>query len=477
MIVRRLILAALFLLAGCAPVAPEPHVATRYPDGIYRGTYYDYSTEQLAVEFEMKDQRFEDIRFIGMCYRDGDYLKPDATQAQQAIVTQYQTAADYLLKKGVDALTDLYEKVEIIPDVDAVTGATLKSSAVVSAIYDGLSRMPYSWDGNRDFEFETPVCNGNYRGFFYEDGLERIAVAFEMKDELFIGLQIRTLKDEQGRDCAQSSSAYQTVSRCLAYLKNKPLSALTELDGVVTRMPRGDSRMAEKLRCAIFGGLSRAPFQSDDAARFFESVSVADGTYRGHYYDKGTEQLSVQFEVENGWLHNVLLRGKQEDTTDSVQLEKCRQALLLLEGAPIAAVSSLYSLSDDSFEAGELTYAIADALARGLYKPSNASLLPMAQTAVDGVHSGGFKSDDLIMEVELLIQQDYILSANLTGLKMNGIGSSEEKQTQQLLTEQLATLSGKPLAQINKLYQWKNPLAVPLISALWDAVEANSYDT
>ena len=83
---RRFILVGLLLLSACAQAAPESHVNTPYPDGIYRGTYYDYSTEQLAVEFEMKNQRFESIRFIGMRYRDGDYLSRNATQAQQAIV-------------------------------------------------------------------------------------------------------------------------------------------------------------------------------------------------------------------------------------------------------------------------------------------------------------------------------------------------------------------------------------------------------
>lgn len=464
-------MAALLLLWGCAQ-APESQAATRYPDGVYRGTYYNYSTEQLAVEFEMKNQQFEAIRFIGMRYRDGDYLKPDATQAQQAIVAQYQTAAGYLLQKEIGSLTDLYKKPELIPDVDAVAGATLKTSAVVSAINDGLSRMPYSWGGDGEFVFDTPVCDGSYRGFFYENGIERIAVAFELNAGVFASLQIRSLRDEQGEACNEAGGAYRTVSRCLAYLENKPLPALAQLDGVVARMPYGDNRMAGRLRCAIFGGLSRAPFQSGDAALFFESFSAVDGTYRGHYYDKGIEQLSVQFGVENGRLHNISLRGKQESLTESVRLEKYKRACSLLEGEPVAAVNSLYSLSDASFEAGELTYALADALARGLYKPSNASLLPAAQTAADGVRGGNFQSDGLAIAVELRLEQDNILSANLTRLKINTAAFGEEEQAKLLLNERLSKLAGNPPAQINQLYHWEHPLALPLVSALWDAVEA-----
>lgn len=462
----------MLILAGCTPVVQETHIATCYPDGVYRGTYYDYSTEQLTVEFEIRDQQFEDIRFIGMRYRDGDYMGADATQAQKAIVAQYQTAAGYLLQKSVASLTDLYRKPEIIPDVDAVTGATLKSSAMVSAIYDGLSRMPYNWVETGPTLIDMPVCDGVYRGFFYENGIERIAVSFELKDGVFISSQVRSLKDEQGADCENTSKAFQTISRCLAYLESKPLSALAGLDSIVARMPSGDSETVRKLRCAIFGGLSRAPFQSDDAAQFFEQISVEDGTYRGHYYDKGVEQLSVQFQVENGRLHNISLRGKQENTAQTVPLDEYKRACLLLENVPLTAVDSLYSLSKDSFEAGELTYAIADALTRGLYKLSTASLLPIAQTAADGRQSGSFKSDDIVLEVELVIQQNHIFSANLTRLKMNAAGAEEEKRAGQLLGDQLAKLSGTPLVQINKLYQWEHPLALPLVSALWDAVEA-----
>ncbi len=470
---RRFVLAAVLILAGCAQAAASgSQVVTRYPDGVYRGTYYDYSTEQLAVEFKMRNQQFETIRFIGMRYRDGDYLRDDATQAQQAIVAQYQAATNYLQQKGIGSLTDLYQKPDIIPDVDAVTGATLKTSAVVSAIHDGLSRMPYSWDENGDFALDTPVCDGLYRGFYYENGIERIAIAFELKDGAFSLLEIRSLRDERGAGYIQSDRAYQTVQKCLAYLEKKPLTALPELDGVVAQVPHGDSRMAAMLRCAIFGGLSRAPFQSSDAAPFFEHLSAADGTYRGHYYDKGTEQLSIQFEMDRGRLFNISLRGKQENLFESAQLERYKQACLLLEGKPAAAINSLYSLSNASFEAGELTYAITDALTRGLYKLSNASLLPAAQTAVDGVRRGSFQSEDLIIDVALELEQNYIFSTSLTGLKINAEGFGDEEQATRLLTEQLVKLIGKPVSQINKLYSWDHPLALPLIGALWDAVEA-----
>lgn len=461
---RRFILAALLLLSGCAQIASQPQAATRYPDGVYRGTYYDHSTEQLAVEFEMKDQRFIAIRFIGMRYRDGDYLRADATQAQQAIVTQYEAAADYLRQKDAGALTELYQKTEIIPDVDAVTGATLKTSAVVSAIYDALSRMPYHWTQNGGFTFDTPLCDGLYRGFYYENGVERVAVAFELKDGAFAAPQLRALKDAQGAAYTEDDPARQTAHSYLSALEGKPLSAL-----IVAA--ESDDALIAMLRCAIFGGLSRAPFYSEDATAFFERFLTANGTYRGHYYDQGAEQLSVQFELDNGRLHNISLRGKQESLAEGAQLGRYQQACLRLEGEPVTAISELYRLSDGSFEAGELTYAIADALARGLYKPSNASLLPSARAAADGVRRGSYRSDALILGVELRFEAGRIRSGSLTELEVNADSFGDGDEAALLLTARLAALTNQPPEEINRLYQWEHPLALPLISALWDAVE------
>lgn len=470
---RRLILAALILLSGCASASSsELSAAARYPDGVYRGAYYDYSTEQLAVEFEMRDQRFEEIHFIGMRYRDGDYLSADATQTQRGIVAQYEAAASYLHQKGVGALTELYQRSDIVPDVDAVTGATLKSSAVVSAIHDGLSRMPYSRASEEAFVFDTPVCDGLYRGFYYVNGVERIAVEVELADGAFTALRLRALKDEYGLDYAENDRAYQTARECLLYLENRPLSALDALDSVAARLPTGDPGTATLLRSAIFGGLSRAPFQSEDATPFFERFLEANGTYRGHYYDRGAEQLSVQFEMDRGRLYNIALRGKQESLTESAQLERYRHACLLLEGKPVTAVNSLYRLSDATFEAGELTYAIADALTRGLYKPSDASLLPTVQRAAEGIRRGSFQSEALTVEVALQLQKDGIVSAELTRLKIEDGRFGDEAQATLLLNERLAQLAGQPFTRINKLYQWEHPLALPLIGALWDAIKA-----
>ena len=59
---KRLIclMVAMMLLVSAA-VAEES-----YPDGIYRGFYYDGGIEQIAIQFELKDGLFESIVYRGI---------------------------------------------------------------------------------------------------------------------------------------------------------------------------------------------------------------------------------------------------------------------------------------------------------------------------------------------------------------------------------------------------------------------------
>lgn len=114
-----------------------------YPDGIYRGFYYDGGIEQIAVQFELKDGLFASIVYRGVKYKDGDYMSEDASDAQKATLRQYRQMADYLIGKGVDAIDDLYSPYDIVDDVDAVTTATIQSSKLISALWDGLVHRPY----------------------------------------------------------------------------------------------------------------------------------------------------------------------------------------------------------------------------------------------------------------------------------------------------------------------------------------------
>ena len=71
-----------------------PAAAQEYADGIYRGFYYDGGIEQIAIQFELKDGRFDSLVYRGVKYKDGDYMSEDASDAQKAILRQYRQLAD-----------------------------------------------------------------------------------------------------------------------------------------------------------------------------------------------------------------------------------------------------------------------------------------------------------------------------------------------------------------------------------------------
>ena len=120
-----------------------PAAAQEYADGIYRGFYYDGGIEQIAIQFELKDGKFDSLVYRGVKYKDGDYMSEAASDAQKAILRQYRQLADYLVGKGVSAIDDLYSPYDIVEDLDAVTTATMKAGKLVSALWDGLNRHPY----------------------------------------------------------------------------------------------------------------------------------------------------------------------------------------------------------------------------------------------------------------------------------------------------------------------------------------------
>lgn len=143
---------------------------TDYPDGIYRGFYYDGGLEQIVLQFELKDGAFVSIVYRSVKYKDGDYMIEDASDAQKATLAQYRQMADYLVGKGVEAISDLYQPYDIVQDVDAVTTATIQSSKLISALCDGLNRRPFKLVNTSKLPQPQPYADGLYRGSYMEDG-------------------------------------------------------------------------------------------------------------------------------------------------------------------------------------------------------------------------------------------------------------------------------------------------------------------
>ena len=139
---KRICMAALLALA-LALTGGAAAQESQYADGIYRGFYYDGGIEQIAIQFELQDGVFQSVVYRGVKYKDGDYMSDDASDAQKAALRQYRELAAYLVGKGVDAIDDLYAPYGIVEDIDAVTTATMQSSKLISALWDGLNRRPF----------------------------------------------------------------------------------------------------------------------------------------------------------------------------------------------------------------------------------------------------------------------------------------------------------------------------------------------
>ncbi len=189
---RLLALIALLLAFVC------PALAQDYPDGIYRGFYYDGGIEQIAIQFELKDGIFTSLIYRGVKYKDGDYMNEDASDAQKAILHQYRQLAEYLVGKDISAIDDLYSPYDIVEDLDAVTTATMKAGKLISALWDGLNRHPYKIVDTTKLPEAESYSDGVYRGSYMEDGGEQVALEFTLKDNHFTEINYLTLqyKDE-----------------------------------------------------------------------------------------------------------------------------------------------------------------------------------------------------------------------------------------------------------------------------------------
>lgn len=142
---------SLFGLVGCTgqqASADQPAVVAEvsHEDGTYRGAFMDGGAMQVGVEFKLENNIVKEAKFRHLEYRDTDYRKEETDQTIIGLRGQYEELLSYLEGKDIrNDLKDLYEPGNFVEDVDTFTGATVRSSKVISAIRDGLNRGVYSY--------------------------------------------------------------------------------------------------------------------------------------------------------------------------------------------------------------------------------------------------------------------------------------------------------------------------------------------
>ena len=264
--IMALLLLAMLLLVPAAR-------AQVYADGIYRGFYYDGGIEQIAIQFEIRNGLFDSIVYRGVKYKDGDYMIEDASDAQKATLRQYQQLADYLIGKGVEAIDDLYSPYDIVDDVDAVTTATMQSSKLISALWDGLNRHPYKLVDTTKLPAPETYADGMYRGTYMEGGGEEVVLEFAIKGGIFQESTYRTLHYKGEDYLAEDASKYakDIASQCPAlidHLVGKPISSVNDLyrPGEIAADVdafSGSTVRAPKVISAIWDALGRHAYRLD----------------------------------------------------------------------------------------------------------------------------------------------------------------------------------------------------------------------
>ena len=264
---KRFLTLWMLLMLACTLACAQ----SEYPDGIYRGFYYDGGIEQIAIQFELKGGLFDSIVYRSVKYKDGNYLSEDASDAQKATVRQYGQLAEYLLGKGVEAIDDLYFPYEIVEDVDAVTTATIQSSKLISALWDGLNRRPFKLLDTSKLPSAPEYADGVYRGSYMEGGAEEVALEFTLQDGCFADISYRALQ-YKGEDylSAEASSTIrsnaQQFEQLLSYLEGKPVSSVNDLyqPGNIaddTDAFSGATIRAPKVISAIWDALNRHAYR------------------------------------------------------------------------------------------------------------------------------------------------------------------------------------------------------------------------
>ncbi|MEG1524578.1 MAG: hypothetical protein RRZ24_01310 [Clostridia bacterium] len=383
-------LSVALLLSGCTghPISTSDvdSIATLpeklYSDGLYRGFYNDGGIEQLSVEFELKGNTFVFVRYKSINYKDGNYLGENATNIQSQVASQFQQAAMYLIDKPVSAIMDLLDSTIVVSDRDAVTSATLRTNKLASALQDGLNRGVFSATDTTKLSLPDSAADGRYRGFYFDGVQEQVSVEFNVENNIFTFIQLRTPAANATPDAALYASA-------VAELTGKPLLALCELYlSTADNSSYQQAAAMGKLISAFLDALNRGVYSIVSTTVLPTLSNFKNGVYRGFYYEGGIEQVSVQFEIVNDTFVSIRYRGL--NYTDGNYLAEDAGAPLTtlhhqyleltdyLIGKNVSHVYDLFAPENiatdaDGYSAAtlcsnKLVSALMDGLTRGIYR-------------------------------------------------------------------------------------------------------------
>lgn len=118
-----------------------------YENGTYRGIFADRGDIQVSVQYTLKDNKVESISFRQLFHNGNDYRTERENDLIIQLREQHEELINYLIGKDIrTSLRDLYYPGEIVKtDIDGLSGATIRSGKIISAINDGLNRGVYRY--------------------------------------------------------------------------------------------------------------------------------------------------------------------------------------------------------------------------------------------------------------------------------------------------------------------------------------------
>ena len=173
-------------------------VLENYMDGTYRGAYVDGGYQQVGVEFTLKNNIITTFNLKHLEYKGVNYTTEKENSKIVGLREQYEQLAKYLIGKDIrEGLVNLYKPGEIVTNqVDAYTGATLRSGKIISAARDALKRGAYKPEANAQTS-QLIVKNyedGTYRGAYVDGGYRQVGVEFTLKNNIITAFNLKHLE-------------------------------------------------------------------------------------------------------------------------------------------------------------------------------------------------------------------------------------------------------------------------------------------
>lgn len=315
----------------------SPGQSTRgnqYANGTYRGDFFDSGIQQVGIQFSLVDNIVTAVSYRTLAYRDVDYRAERENVFYVTVTEQFNELIQYMIGKDInEVIPKLYMPGDIVADrtieADTISGATVRSAKVISAIYDGLNRGPYS-KGVPSVSFE----NGTYRGAFTDGGYQQVGVQFTLEDNVVTAISYRTLDYRNvnyraEKEDLKTVAIYEQFVELIQYLNGKDIrTALDDLfkpalivsdveleaDTVTGATVRGN-----KVVSAINDGLNRGVYSYGANATPEPSImfnSYDNGTYRGSYIDGNEQQVGIQLTLDNNIVTSISYRTLAYRGTD-----------------------------------------------------------------------------------------------------------------------------------------------------------------